>query len=147
MNGDSRVQPIVDELEIRNQISRLAHLADEGSLNEYIEMFTSDATWGGGGQPLRRGHDEIMSGAQSRRDSGVVGPGTTARHVISTTWVDVCGDLAYARSVFHFYTGIDAEPVLRAMGVYDDTFTRRPRGWLLSKRNLIGSANDITAKN
>lgn len=145
MHWEKTVQRLADEAEIRNLIAQLAHLADDGALGDYIQLFTEDAIWGGGGQPLRRGHDSILEGAKTRRASGVVGPGSTARHVVTTSVVHVTGETAKARSVFHFYINIDQQPTLAAMGVYDDTFVRTNDGWRLSKRLLEGSAKSLPA--
>jgi ketosteroid isomerase-like protein len=132
-----------DQLAIRNLIAKLAHLADDGELSEYIQCFTDDARWGGGGQPWREGHAEILAGAEERRASGLVGPGSTSRHVVTTSWIEVDGDTASGRSVFHFYIGLDGEPKLAAMGVYRDTFRREGGEWRLSERSMQGQANAI----
>lgn len=140
------IQLLLDESAIRNLIAKLAHLADDGDLNDYIKHFSDDARWGGGGQPMRVGHDDIIAGATERRASGVVGPGSTARHVVSTTYIELDGDTALGRSVFHFYIGIDAQPTLAAMGVYSDTFIKQQGQWRLKERLIVGQAKDLKAE-
>ena len=54
---------LADEAEIRNLLARIAQLADEGSLDDYLACFTEDATWGGAGFPERKGHAAILAGA------------------------------------------------------------------------------------
>lgn len=143
-NDTAQWRRLADELEIRNLIARLAHLADDGNLDEYMACFTDDIVWGGGGQPLRRGHAEVLAGAMERRDKGITGPGSGARHVVTTPWITLDGKRATARSVFHFYTNVNtAEPCLRALGVYDDTFVRTAGGWRLAQRILEGAAKDL----
>ena len=125
-----------DELAIRNLIARLAQLADDGDLDDYIQCFSKDAVWGGSGFGEKKGIEEIMAGAVERRASGTSGPGTHSRHVITTTIVTLDGDSATARSVFHFYTQLDTTPTLQIMGVYDDEFLRGDGSWTLSRRTI-----------
>ena len=106
MGLEERIQRLADELEVRNTIARLAHLADDGDLDEYIQIFTPDAVWeGASGFAARKGREDILSGARERRAGGTSGPGTHTRHVISTTAVRVDGDRASSESVFRYYTG------------------------------------------
>jgi len=125
-----------DELAIRNLISQLAQLADDGELDTYIQCFSGDAVWGGIGFGEKKGTEEIMAGAVERRANGTSGPGTHSRHVITTTTVNLSGDRASARSVFHFYTSVNTTPTLEIMGVYDDEFLRSDTGWKLSRRTI-----------
>jgi 3-phenylpropionate/cinnamic acid dioxygenase small subunit len=130
------LQRLVDEAEIRNLLARIAQLADEGELAEYIACFTESATWGGAGFPERRGHDAILAGARERRAGGTAGPGSQTRHLVSTAVVEVDGDVARSRSIFHFYRQTKTEPVLDRMGVWEDTFARTTSGWKLASRMI-----------
>lgn len=141
MTDENALRQVQDELEIRNLIARLAHLADSGDLDEYVEQFTEDATWGGGRHPLRRGHREIREGVRARRKLGHMGPGTETVHVVSTICIEVQGDRATGRSVYHYYTGVaSADPTLSSLGVYADSFHRTSAGWRLAERVLEGAA-------
>ncbi len=134
-----------DELAIRNLIAKIAHLADDGDLDEYMMCFASDAVWGGGGQPMREGSAAILQGAQDRRKKALSGPGTYSRHVIATSWIELDSKAALARSVFHFYIDINTAPKLVALGVYKDTFSKSNGSWLLQRRELEGSAANLPA--
>ena len=113
MTNAMSLREVQAELEIRNLLSRLAHLVDDGELGEYVDQFTEDATWGGGRHPIRRGHAEIREYARSRRELGHMGPGTDSRHVVTTSWIEVEGDRATGRSVYHYYRGVSsATPTL-----------------------------------
>ena len=136
MPQDASHPGVADELAIRNLIAELAHSADDGDLDDYIQLFSEDAVWGGSGFGERKGHEEIMAGAVERRASGTSGPGTHTRHVITTTMVRMGGDRADARSVFHFYASTDATPTQQIMGIYDDEFLRTEAGWKLSRRTI-----------
>ncbi len=141
MGLDEGLQRAADELEIRNLLAQLAQLADDGDLEEYIRLFTEDASWGGAGQGVRRGHAELLAGATERRASGTSGPGTNTRHVITTTAIQLNGDMATGKSYFHFYRNTHATPELSRMGVYEDEFRRTSQGWRMAKRLIVGPAS------
>jgi 3-phenylpropionate/cinnamic acid dioxygenase small subunit len=132
------------DADIRNVLARLAHLADSGDLDEYLTLFTEDAVWGMPDNPSigmlaneRRGHAEIRAGAEERRASGLQGPGTNTRHVLTTTAVHFeSDDRASARSYFLFFVSTTTEPVVRTMGQYDDVLVRGERGWQLAHRTI-----------
>ena len=129
---------------IRTVLARIAQLADSGDLDEYVTLFTDDAVWAMPDNPSlgmpaseKRGRAEIRAGAQERRASGVQGPGTQTRHVLTTIAVDIeSDDRATARSYFQFYASTAAQPVLRNMGQYDDVFVRDTQGWQLQHRTI-----------
>ena len=140
-------QRVADELEIRNVLAKLAQLADEGDLDEYLQLFTDDARWDAGAVfGVRVGHDEIREGAVERRASGTAGPGSHSRHVITTSAVSVAGDQATARSVFHFYLKTNETPQLALLGVYEDEFARTERGWCLAHRKIAGAREPAAAR-
>lgn len=136
-NGELR--RLADELEIRNVVARLAHLADTSGpddLGEYIDLFTSDATWE---MPAsqHRGRVEILEGARERRRSGQQGPGTNSRHVITTQAVRFEGtDSATSDAYFLFVAETTGTPVIRLVGHYRDLFRREPGGWRLARRQI-----------
>jgi 3-phenylpropionate/cinnamic acid dioxygenase small subunit len=136
MGLEDQLQRIADELEIRNVIHRLAQLADEGTLEDYAALFTEDAVWGGSAFGVRRGKADIIAGGRERRASGVAGPGSHKRHVITTTAVQVAGDRAQARSYMLFYVDCDTAPKVGVATVYQDEFRRTPSGWKLAQRSI-----------
>lgn len=134
---------LADEMAIRNILARIAHLADEGDLNEYISYFTEDASWGflaGPGEPPlippKKGRADILAGAQERRRAGTQGPGTHTRHVLSTTWVKVEGDSATSGSHLVFYRNCNTTPAITNVTVYSDRFVRQADGWKLADRQI-----------
>jgi 3-phenylpropionate/cinnamic acid dioxygenase small subunit len=130
------------DAEIRTVLARIAQLADTGDLDEYLSLFTEDAVWGMPDNPAvgmtaneKRGHAEILAGAQERRASGLQGPGTDSRHVLTTIAIDVeSDDRATARSYFMFFATTSTAPTLRTMGQYDDILVKGERGWQLAHR-------------
>ena len=147
MADEGLVQQVAGELAIRNLIARLAQLADDGDLDEYIQLFTDDARWDAGAAfGCRTGHDEIRAGAVERRASGTAGPGTHTRHVITTSVVSAQGDSGTGRSVFHFYRKTDGVPELALIGIYEDAFERTERGWCLAHRKIVGARQPDAAR-
>ena len=136
MGLEDQLQRVADELEIRNLMHRIAQLADEGSLEEYAELFTDDAVWGGSAFGVRKGKADIVAGGRERRAAGVAGPGTHKRHVITTTAVQLEGDRARARSYMLFPVDCDATPRIGVVTVYQDEFHRTASGWKLAHRKI-----------
>jgi 3-phenylpropionate/cinnamic acid dioxygenase small subunit len=132
------------DAEIRTVLARIAQLADTGDLEEYLTLFTEDAVWGMPDNPAvgmtaneKKGHAEILAGAQERRASGLQGPGTESRHVLTTIAIDVeSEDRATARSYFLFFDSTSTTPTLRTMGQYDDVLVKGERGWQLARRRI-----------
>lgn len=142
MNPDP-IDRLVAELEIRNILARLAHLADDGDLEEYLGYFTDDATWGNlGSDDVRSGRADLLAGAVERRESGIQGPGSGTRHVLTTTSVEIDDDAARARSYFLYLDTKEADGVaVRLTGRYLDDFTRTPEGWRMSRRRIVIDVN------
>jgi 3-phenylpropionate/cinnamic acid dioxygenase small subunit len=132
--GDE-VRRALDDAAIRSLVARIAHLADTGDVEDYVDCFTADACWDMPGGP-RRGHAEIRRGSQERRGAGEAGPGTATRHVVGTMAVDVDGDRARATSYFQFFVATQTAPQLQLMGQYDDEFVRIPEGWRVAHRRI-----------
>lgn len=145
MSGDE-LRRLADELEIRNLIARLAHLADGGDLErDYLPLFTADADWRfpGSADPAAgaatvAGHDALLADRLQRRGSGFQGPGSHTRHVNTTLAVRVDGsDTAEAESYWIFVGATDTDsPQLRGIGHYHDQFRRTPDGWKLARRTI-----------
>ena len=139
------VQRLADEMEIRNLVAHVAHLADmTPDLDDYLPCFTADAVWEmnanaaeGLSHSRTVGHEEILADRRERRGDGFQGPGTHTRHVNTTLAVTVHDDdTAEAESYWLFIGDTDSQPVLRAIGHYRDQFRRTDEGWKLSHRQI-----------
>lgn len=125
-----------DELAIRNLIARIAHAADMGDLDDYVLLFTADADWEFPGGP-RHGREDIRTGASERRATGLTGPGSSSRHVITTLSVDVDGgDEATADSYWLFFRDTSTKPYIFNMGHYHDTLRFEDGAWRLARRDI-----------
>ena len=132
------------DAEIRTVLARIAQLADSGDLDEYLSLFTDDAVWAMPDNPAvgmtanaKRGHAEIRAEAEERRASGLQGPGTDSRHVLTTIAVNVESETrATVRSYFMFFATTSSAPTLRTMGQYDDVLVKGERGWQLAHRSI-----------
>ena len=142
---EAEVRTVAAEMEIRNLIARLAHLADADDVDAYVECFTPDGCWEHPSAP-RRGHDDIRSGRLERRAGGSVGPGSGTRHVVTTVEVRLDGERARARSTWLYLTNTATAPSIALTGGYDDEFTRTAEGWRLAVRNITIDAQTIDAQ-
>jgi uncharacterized protein (TIGR02246 family) len=136
VTGDDRIARVAAELEIRNLIARVAHLADQGDLEEYVSLFTEDASWEYPGGP-RRGRADILAGARERRRQNVTGPGSATRHIITTLAVQVeDAATATADSNWLFWRDTDSAPTLLNMGHYRDLLRREGGTWRIARREI-----------
>jgi 3-phenylpropionate/cinnamic acid dioxygenase small subunit len=137
MGLEEQLRLVADELEIRNLVARLAQTADEGSLDEYAALYTEDAIWDGGPTfGVLRGIADILTAVRERRATGITGPGTHTRHIVTTASVRVMKDTAEVRSYFQFYVDCDRSPTVRVLGAYRDEMRRTPSGWKLAHRTV-----------
>jgi len=128
-----------DELAIRRVLAELIWHADttgiEG-LDAYIACFTEDAQWEMFGD-VRRGHAELRVGAEERRRTGMMGPGTGVRHFLGCTWITFTGpETAEVKSYIQAYRNVKTTPTLFLMGEYHDVFRLTDRGWKLARRQV-----------
>jgi 3-phenylpropionate/cinnamic acid dioxygenase small subunit len=142
---DQTSQKVADQFEITNLIARICHVADTGAVEDYALIYTDDVVWdfatspgGATASPLapQQGLALILDGVRARRAAGTMGPGSTCRHVVSTTIVDVDGDTAEAKTYFRIYD-TTAAPTVRTMGTYVDSLRRYSVGWRIYRRQFI----------
>jgi 3-phenylpropionate/cinnamic acid dioxygenase small subunit len=132
------------DAQIRNVLARIAHLADDGTVEEYLEQFTDDAVWEmpanaavGAPADRRTGLADIAEAVRARRQSGLQGPGTGTRHAIIT--IDVAVESTEsARSVAYwlFLTDTTATPRLTSVGRYEDRLRLVEGRWRLAHRRI-----------
>jgi 3-phenylpropionate/cinnamic acid dioxygenase small subunit len=127
--------------EIRSLLARVAQLADAGTVEEYLELFTEDAGWEMPANPAvgapadrRAGRADIAAGVRARRAAGLQGPGTATRHVVTSTAVDV--ESGSAVSYWMFFVETTTAPRLVSIGRYDDRLRRSDDRWLLAHRTI-----------
>ena len=141
------IQSLSDELEIRDLLARTAHASDAGSVDEYMSSFAPDAILemsppagtAASAIPPTRGHAALRAGAQARRDAGMTGPGTRARHNVTTTVVSIDGDHATASSCVLVASSQSGTPQLSFAGTYSDEFVRTASGWKISRRVITAN--------
>lgn len=130
--------------EIHQALARLAHLADEGEVADYLDLFTEDAVWEapevaatGAKADRRAGRADIGNGVTARRARGIQGPGSATRHVVHTTEVtDGPDGTAESVAYWAFYRSTTGTPVLASMGRYDDQWKLTEAGWKLARRQV-----------
>lgn len=132
------------DAQIRSLLARIAHLADDGSLEDYLEQFTPDAVWQmpandavGAPADRREGRDHIAAGVRARRQSGLQGPDTATRHAIISIDVHVdTPDVAQTVAYWLFFADTTTAPRLVSMGRYDDVLRRTDGRWQLAGRTI-----------
>jgi 3-phenylpropionate/cinnamic acid dioxygenase small subunit len=130
--------------EIHNALARLAHLADDGDLGDYLDLFTEDAVWEtpavaatGTAADRREGRADIGAGAAARRAKGGQGPGSATRHVVHTIEAAPGTDgSATSIAYWSFYRTTTTAPELTGVGRYDDTWRLTDSGWKLAHRRI-----------
>jgi hypothetical protein len=140
---DQNSRAVADELEIRNLVARLGHLADRGEdLDEYLDCFVDEAVWdlpGNGevGAARNVGREAIRADRQARRDDKFQGPGTNTRHLNTNLVVRVFEDgTAEAESYWMFVRDTAGKPTINSMGRYFDRFRRTDQGWKYTSRQI-----------
>lgn len=123
------------ELEVRDLLGRCALCADEGHAEEYRNFYSEDAVWETG-DTRQAGIAELVAAAVERRRTGVSGPGSHTRHVITTLTVTVDGPKAQAVSYLQFYRNTHATPVLALIMRYSDELCRGDDGWKITHRRI-----------
>lgn len=135
-----------DEVAIRNLLSRLAHVVDEGTVEEYVAHFTDDVVWSMTAAPTlgleaqtSRGRASIAQGFTDRVARGIQGPGSATRHVLTTVAVRLVGpDLAEADAYWQYLTSTTTTPTLAATGAYRYRLARGDDGdWRVSARHIV----------
>jgi 3-phenylpropionate/cinnamic acid dioxygenase small subunit len=130
--------------EIHRALARLAHLADDGEIADYLDMFAEDAVWEmpevaatGTKADRRAGRADIGDGVIARRARGVQGPGSATRHVVHTIEVTNGPDgTASSVAYWAFYHSTTSTPVLASLGRYDDEWQLTEAGWKLARRRV-----------
>ena len=120
-----------DDAAIRNLLGRTALLGDEGAPEDYRQVYAPEAVWRMG-TVEQRGQDEIVAAAAARRASGISGPGTGTRHLLTPLVIEVSGDSASAVSYLAFLAGTSVAVV----STYRDTLVRTSAGWRISERDI-----------
>ncbi|MGO4202555.1 nuclear transport factor 2 family protein [Rhodococcus sp. TAF43] len=130
--------------EIQDLLARIAQLADDGTVEDYLDSFTADAVWESQPNPvtgmvaqLCEGVASIEEGVRERRAGGVQGPGTSSRHVITTVSVSLDSDIeASSTAYWLFFRDTTSEPRLAGVGRYDDTHRFEDGRWKLAHRRI-----------
>jgi 3-phenylpropionate/cinnamic acid dioxygenase small subunit len=140
--AEPNIERVAAELEIRNVLARLAHLADTGETDAYVSLLTDDVVWAMPANPAiglaaseRQGHEAIATGQRERMAAGLQGPGSNAIHMVTTTSIRFDDDdTATAQSTFMFWTSTGTQPTLTSLGRYEDALRRTSAGWKLARR-------------
>lgn len=106
------------------------HLTDDGALDRYDELFTTDVIYDVAdfGFGSLQGIPAIQDAALTLGDANPVG-----HHVTNIVLTAVDDDVVHGRSKG---IGINADGTSGSV-VYEDTFRREDRGWRISHRKML----------
>ena len=143
MNSTAGVA-LADELAIRNLVHDLGRLIDEGTIDDYVSRYVDDAVWEMPANPAVGmaaarfvGADEIRRGAESRRESGLQGPGSNTRHLVSGVVVTpVDAHSALVTSTWMYLADTTTAPRIVSVGTYEDRVVQDGDLWLMTHRRI-----------
>jgi len=142
-------QQVVDELQIRNLIGRVAEVRDatrrgEATEEDYLEDWTDDSIWEsptmgkwvGREGHLKRAEDQLKKAQEMgvKMPDGPEGP--QSYHVVSTTSVRIDGDVAFCESRWLFVSTTGTAGQVQQCGRYLDEVHRTPGGWKMHHRQV-----------
>jgi len=136
------LERLVAEHDIRNLVARVAHLADDGDVEDYLDLWTDDASWIYEGA-AHTGRDALRRRVLDFRGRAIQGPGTGTRHLNTTLAVSFDDDdHAHAESYFVFLRDVNSErPEIGRTGRYLDRFVRTAAGWRFAEREIVSAVN------
>ena len=136
-SSDAILRRLDDDRQVRNVLARLSHLADYGSVEEYLALWAPDGVWEGS-QDVARGYDELRARVVAYRERGIQGPGSGSRHLSTTQYVEFPGpDEAAAHSYFVYVSEAGTEPRPARVGRYADRLVRVDGTWLIARRQIL----------
>jgi ketosteroid isomerase-like protein len=115
--------PTEDRDNIRQLLAQYNHLIDSHDDEGWAGLFTEDAVFDIGGEPL--------VGREALRKFAASVP-AGLRHVVVNEVIDVGGDEAHAQAYLLLFAG--SPRALAMLGTYEDTLRRTPDGWRFSRR-------------
>lgn len=122
------------ETEVRSFLGQAAWTSDEGTIDDYAQLFAEDAVLTFAGS-TETGRDAIVAATRTRRDSGMSGPGSGRRHFVTTLRVTPESDsAAQADSYVLVVADTPAGPSVSAMARYDDRLVKQNDTWQIAQR-------------
>lgn len=125
-----------DWIEITEVKSAYSWHYDSPDLKALVELFTADAVCVFGAYGTWNGIEEIRAGFAenvSAPDNNFL-----TLHAVTNPMIEIDGDMARGKwfLIDTVLTGTGDEPVIRVLGVYDDTFRREDGTWKIARADL-----------
>jgi len=131
--ADPRLQEVLDQMEIRNLISRYCWALDKNDRELFGQVFAPNAT-AHLGSALLEGIDAIWA-----RIRDALGHLDASQHITGSQEIVVTGDTATSRAYLfaqHIRKAAKAGPHYVVAGEYLDQLIRTPEGWRINYRIL-----------
>ncbi len=121
---------ISDHDAIRNLLGRHAQLADDGDVDQRVDLYTADGAFQMG-ERRSIGHEELRAGFAATA-SGAKG----GKHILSNTVIELEGATAQVQTDFAVFRASAEGIAAMATGRYYDTLAKHGDHWLISERRL-----------
>lgn len=109
------------ELAVRRSLALTCLRADEAPIGELGQLLADDVTWSMSGRTWQ-GRAQVLEGLQVPRTSGMVGPGSGTRHLLSTVLVESAESGARSRSSWMLVRSGEAGVDVLMAGDYHDSW-------------------------
>ena len=133
-----------DKVEILDLLGRYSFAADEGTPEDYADVFTPDGAFVGRvGQPDEvriEGRDALIrfaTGAAKRKASGVAAG--TRHHHASPTILELTATTAHVRS----YLLVTVAGANGLTSIYDDRLVKTADGWRIAERRALPDVKGV----
>jgi ketosteroid isomerase-like protein len=129
------IEDLLDEAQIRRTMTEFNIAGDRGQVDKMAALFTEDGhmIFSGREATGRAGIRAMLSSINHKSEpSSDQPPVTKLRHHVTTSLIDIEGDVAKGRSYFIIFTNNGPYH----MGTYVDAFRRVEGHWLIARREV-----------
>ena len=117
-----------DESEIRRLLAQYCQLLDDGSFDQWIELFSDDIEFVVMGMH-KHGPEEVRNFVEPNQQAEARG-----KHMLSEPWIVIDGDYA---SVTTDFAWVSKQGTVGQSGRYHDRIVRQTKGWRFQRRDIV----------
>ena len=117
-----------DEAEIRRLLAQYCQLLDDGSFDEWIELFSDDIEFAVMGMH-KHGRDALRNFVEPNQQAEARG-----KHMLSEPQIVIDGDSASASTDFVW---VSKQGIIGQSGRYHDVIVRQNKGWRFQRREIV----------
>ena len=117
-----------DESEIRRLLAQYCQLLDDGSFDQWIELFSDDIEFVVMGMH-KHGPEEVRNFVEPNQQAEARG-----KHMLSEPWIVIDGDNAAVTTDFAW---VSKQGTVDQSGRYHDRIVRQTKGWRFQRREIV----------